>query len=277
MAGDQLFVRTATGMVETPQARRFIEVASAAITAVEQQMAVPRAFDPAHARTEFRLVMTDVAEIVFLPRFLEHLKQVAPHTTVRCDTLAKGSLHQALADGSADLALGYFPDLTDQTFYHQQLYRHTFACIVRRNHPLEGGQMTTAAFTRLGHVVVTSPSRSATLLESWLKTNHIERKVSLHTPHHLSLPAIIEGTDLVATVPLAVAVWFAQHGAVRVVPLPIKPPLFEVNQHWHRRYHQDPRHRWLRHELGSLFNERTDDWRSLEQTLYGRRAGRRGS
>jgi hypothetical protein len=104
-------------------------------------------------------------------------------------------------------------DLAAQTFYHQRLYRHTFACIVRRGHPLDSGQMTTHAFSRLGHVVVTSPSRSARLLESWLKSKRIERNVALRTPHHLSLPAIIEATDLVGTVPLAVAVWFAQHGA----------------------------------------------------------------
>jgi DNA-binding transcriptional LysR family regulator len=211
--GDELFVRTPRGMVETPQARRFIEVASAATAAVEQQLLAGRAFDPATVRTEFRLGMTDVAEIVFLPRLLDHLERVAPHTTVRCDSLPKESIQQALGDGAADLAMGYFPDLAAQTFYHQRLYRHTFACIVRRGHPLESGQMTAHAFSRLGHVVVTSPSRSARLLESWLKSKRIERNVVLRTPHHLSLPAIIEATDLVGTVPLAVAVWFAQHGA----------------------------------------------------------------
>ena len=171
--------------------------------------------------------------------------------------------------------MGYFPDLAAQAFYHQRLYRNTFACIVRRGHPLDSGQMTALAFSRLGHVVVTSPSRSANLLESWLKSRRIERNVVLRTPHHLSLPAIIEATDLVGTVPLAVAVWFAQHGAVQVVPLPSRPPVFEVNQHWHRRYHQDARHRWLRQQLSSLFNERSDDWRTVEQALYGGKSGPR--
>src|SRR5260370_6192857 len=108
--GDELFVRTPNGMVETAIARRYIEVAAAAIEAVEQQMRVPAAFDPASIRTEFRLVMPDVAEMVFLPRLLKHLKRVAPYATVRCDALPKESLQQALGDGAADLALGYFPD-----------------------------------------------------------------------------------------------------------------------------------------------------------------------
>jgi len=271
--GDQLFVRTSTGMIETPQARRFVEVAAAAVGAVERQMLVPRVFDPATVRTEFRLVMTDVAEIVFLPRLLEHLKRVAPQATILCDTLPKESLQQALKDGTADLALGYFPDLAAQSFYHQRLYRHTFACIVRRGHPLDQGQMTALAFSQLGHVVVTSVTRSANLLESCLRARRIERHVVLRTPHHLSLPAIIESTDLVATVPLAVAVWFAQHGAVDVVALPFRPPVFEVQQHWHRRFHQDARHQWLRQQVSQLFNDRSDDWRGVERALYGKRPG----
>ena len=271
ICGDPLFLRTPTGMVETPKAAQMIDVASAAIVEVERELLAPAAFDPASTRTEFRLAMTDIAETVFLPRLLEHLKRVAPQATVRSDAMSKNSLQEALTDGSTDLALGYFPDLSSQAFYHQRLYRHTFACIVRRDHPLDRGRVTSAAFSRFGHIVVESPSRSSALFESWLAKRHIERTVVLRTPHHLSLPAIVEATDLMATVPLALAVWFARHEAVRVAPLPFTPPTFEVHQHWHGRFHKDERHKWLRQQVSLLFNERSDDWKAVERALYGDR------
>lgn len=267
--GDELFVRGGGAMVETPAARRYIEAAEKAVAAVEQQILTPAVFDPASFHGDIRLVMADVAEIVFLPRLLAHLKRFAPGVSVRCQALPKETLAQALGDGSADLALGYFPDLASQEFYHQRLYLHTFACIVRRDHPLERGRMTPAIFSRLGHVVVESPSRSAGLLAAWLKKHRIKHHTVLHTPHHMSLAAIIETGDLVATVPLAVAVWYARHGAVRVTPFPFKPPVFGVHQHWHRRYQHEPRHGWLRQQISHLFNETTDDWRQVEEDLYG--------
>jgi DNA-binding transcriptional LysR family regulator len=267
--GDELFVRSPEGMLETPAARRYIEAAEAAVATVEQQILTPAVFDPSTLQGEFRLVMVDVAEIVFLPRLLEHLGRVAPGFSVRCSVLPKETLQRALADGTADLALGYYPDLASRTFYHQRLYRHTFACIVRRDHPLDRGKMTAQAFSRLGHVVVESPSRSAVLFQEWLRKRRITRRVVLHTSHHLSLAAIIETSDLIGTVPLAVAVWYARHGAVQVVPLPFKPPVFGVYQHWHRRYQHDARHGWLRQQFSHLFNEKSDDWRDVEDSLYG--------
>lgn len=271
LCDDPLFVRTAAGMIETPKAGHLIQVATAAVGAVERELLTPQEFDPGTARTEFRLIMADMAEIVFLPRLLEHLKRAAPGATIRSDAMPKDSLPQALEDGHADLALGFFPDLRSQAFYRQRLYLHTFACIVRRGHPLDSGRMTARAFSRCGHIVVESPSRSSALFESWLGKQRIERAVVLRTPHHLSLPAIVEATDLVATVPLALAVWFARHEAVEVAPLPFTPPTFAVCQHWHRRFQKDARHRWLRRQVSLLFNERSDDWKAVEQSLYGNR------
>lgn len=75
---------------------------------------------------------------------------------------------------------------------------------------------------------MTSPSRSNDLFNAFLKAQGIERRVVLQTPHHLSLPAIIGGTDLLATVPLATGLRFAQHNTVQLMALPFEPPSFPI-------------------------------------------------
>lgn len=270
-SGDVLFVRSASGMVPTPRAQRMIEAAINALATVDEGVLSPAAFEPANARTEFRFAMSDLAEIVFLPRLLAHLQRIAPEVSIRCDAITEERLPQALADGDVDLAVGYFPELSAQTYLHQGLYRHTFVCMVRRDHPLDRGKLTAKAFAQLGHVVVTSPSRSGRLFGNWLQRKGIERRVVLRTPHHLSLPAIIASTDLMATVPVVVGAYFADAGAgsVRLMPLPFRPILFDVQQHWHRRFQHDARHRWLRQQVAALFNESSDEWLALERKLYG--------
>jgi DNA-binding transcriptional LysR family regulator len=268
-SGDTLFVRTSAGMVPTPRAVVMIQAATNALATVHEGVLAPPPFDPATAETEFRLAMPDLAEIVILPRLLAHLQKTAPNTSVRCEAVAENHLQKALADGEIDLAIGHFPDLSAQVHLSQRLYRHTFACMVRRGHPLEGGKLTTRAFVQLGHVVVISPSRTGRLFETLLQRRGIERRIVLRTSHHLSLPAIIESTDLLATVPLAVGVRFADVNAVQLVPLPFRPEMFDVKQHWHRRYQRDARHRWLRQQVATLFNEASDAWLSVEKTLYG--------
>lgn len=64
---------------------------------------------------------------------------------------------------------------------------------------------------------------------------------------------IIEGSDLVATVPRDLANICAHHGGIRLVDPPFKSPVVEVHQFWHRRFHQDAANVWLRALVHRLF------------------------
>jgi DNA-binding transcriptional LysR family regulator len=268
--GDQLFVRTSAGMVPSPYGRRMIDAATAALATIEDGVLAQPDFDPSSAHGEFSFAMPDLAEIVFLPRLLNHLQKVAPNFNVHSQSLPEEHIQQALSNGQVDLALGYYPDLGGSLFFRQRLYSHTFACIVQKNHPLVGSALSASMFSKLGHVEVSSPSRTGRLFEQILLRRGIRRRVVLRTPHHLSLPAIVESTQLIATVPFAVAVWFARNG-VKLVALPFDPGTFEVHQHWHRRYHQDARHRWLRQQVALLFNDNSDDWQGVALKLYAKK------
>jgi len=272
-SGDQLFVRTTEGMIPSPHGKRLVESATAALATIDDGFLHQSEFDPRNTREDFTFAMADLAEVVFLPRLLNHLQDVAPLANVRTQSLSEEQVPQALSSGQVDLALGYFPELTGDLFFRQRLYSHTFACIVRKQHPSIGDSMTASTFAKLGHVEVSSPSRTGRLFEQLLQRRGIRRRVVLQTPHHLSLPAIVENTQLIATVPLAVAAWFARSG-VKLVALPFDPGAFEVNQHWHRRFQQDARHRWLRQQVAHLFNDTTDQWQALAAQLYSNKRQR---
>lgn len=272
--GDPLFVRSADGMRPTPRAERMVGNAQAVLAQVSEGVLGEPEFRPDQSHTQFHLAMADVAEIVILPRLLSRLQQLAPQIKLSCASYATSELTAGLADGSIDLAVGYFPDLDGDAFFRQRFYTHTYACMARRGHPLlsgkkRGSAMSMQDFLAQGHAVVGSPARSNTLLEQFLERKGLRRNVVLRTPHHLALPAVIENTDLIATLPLAAGARFAQAGTVQLLRLPFEPPSFGVQQHWHRRVHQDPRHRWLRELMAQLFSEETDEWREIEAAMYG--------
>jgi DNA-binding transcriptional LysR family regulator len=109
--------------------------------------------------------------------------------------------------------------------------------------------------------VVNAEGRSQEVFERFLQAQGIRRRVVLNTPHFMSLPAIISQSDLVATVPLAVGVWFSSTSRIRVVRAPFAPPQFDLRQHWHRRANNDAQSKWLRTLVYSLFNEDVDEWK----------------
>ena len=266
---DPLFVRTVGGMKPSPRAQVMVETARQVLAQVQEGILDAPVFEPASAQGTLRLAMADVAEIVFVPRLLRHLQQVAPHLDVRTQALPRDTLRLEMEGGTVDTALGFFPELGTSNFFQQRLYQHTYACMLRPGHPVLKSGLTTDTYLELGHAVVSSPARSTDFLEEFLARKRIVRRVVFETPHHMSLPAIMEQTDLIATVPLATCHRYARLGAVVVAALPIDPPLFNVSQFWHRRVHHDARSRWLRAQVSSLFNDETDEWRELERSLYG--------
>lgn len=260
--GDPLFVRTPKGMEPTPRAAALIGPARTALDGLRADLLAPPVFDAATSRTRFTIALSDIGEMVFLPRLLERLGERAPLASLRSVTGSPSDTEQGLESGDIDLAVGYFPDLSKSSFLQQRLFTHYFVCLLRADHPISAHRLSLEQFLSLGHAVVRAEGRSQELFERYLEKQRIQRRAVLETPHFMSLPFILARTDLLATVPHAVGVSFSHsHANIRIVEPPLALPKFDLKQHWHQRFTHDPRHRWLRRLIAELFNDEADEWR----------------
>ncbi|MBY5825820.1 hypothetical protein HFN54_25550 [Rhizobium leguminosarum] len=57
-----------------------------------------------------------------MPTLLRLLRDEAPNASIRCVSLRPYELKDAMADGSLDLAVGYFPDLAEASFFQQNFW-----------------------------------------------------------------------------------------------------------------------------------------------------------
>ena len=72
--GDELFLRTSGGMVPTPFAEQLGESVGYALGMIHSGLNQHSRFDPASVKRAVTIGMTDIGEIVFLPRLLERLR-----------------------------------------------------------------------------------------------------------------------------------------------------------------------------------------------------------
>ncbi|WP_186145136.1 LysR family transcriptional regulator [Burkholderia gladioli] len=259
--GDPLFVRTSRGMEPTPRAMALVPAARDALAQIRRGLVAPHDFDPATDTSTFSIALSDVGEIVFLPRLLQELARRAPGANLRSVSLPHAEIERGLEAGSVDLAVGYFPDLGGSNFFQQRLFTHRFICLMRRGHPLAGKPLTLEQFLACGHAVVRAEGRSQEILEQHLAKARLQRRAVLETPHFMSLPFILGRTDLIATVPHAIGyAYAAEHASITLVEPPLPLPRFDLRQHWHRKYHNDPRTAWLRGMVADLFNDALDEW-----------------
>jgi DNA-binding transcriptional LysR family regulator len=269
--GDELFVRSAGRMQPTPCALALVATARSVLQQIRQDILGTKTFDPSLTDLAFRIAMSDVAEAVFMPGLIRHLARHAPKASVHVSAPGISPIYEGLAQGDIDFAVGYYPALKRDACFRQPVMRHTYACVVRRGHPVLSGGMSTTAYQAMGHAVVANAARSNALLNDTLARHGLRRRVVLSSPNHLSLGATIAATDLVATIPLGTAVDFSRSIDLQVVALPFRPPTFTIYQYWHQRTHREAGYQWLRKQFALLFNAGTDPYAAHRVALYGKR------
>ncbi|WP_341645492.1 LysR family transcriptional regulator [Thauera sp. SDU_THAU2] len=244
--GDPLFVRMADGMQPTPRVEAMMPLVRSALAALQGLVADPDDFDPGTATRHFRLCMSDGSILTLLPGLLSQIRRKAPN--VRLEAIRIGAdVPQLLANGEADLALGYLPVL-ENGFYQQALFEQVWVCLANPAHPLIRSGLDIDTYAAARHVDIPQGTGHA-MLKAALARQQIQRQVCLEIPVYLGLPAIVSGSDLIATVPSLTGYTLARVSGLDVYPCPVPMPPFMVMQYWHERFHLDPGNRWLRRQV----------------------------
>ena len=253
---NDLLVRTGNSMQPTMLGEALRDPLRRMLGLLEGEIMAERLFDPLVSDRRFVLSLSDIGELVFLPKLMTELSRRAPQITLESRLLRPGQLRHAMADGDVDLALGFFPDIEGNNFLTQKLFDHPFTCIARAGHPEAKAGWSLDTFLGLGHIVVSQTGRSQELFEESLAMRGLSRRVQLKSPHFMSVPLLIAGSDLISTVPAAVGEIFATMAQLRLIDPPLPTPRIDIQQFWHRRVHDDPAVTWLRRLVSEMFKGR---------------------
>lgn len=250
--GDELLIRTPAGMQPTAFAMGIHNALAPALASVEAALHDKAEFDPLLTKWQARLAMTDIGEIVFLPKLLELLAIQAPFlqlSTVRNTAI---DLPAEMASGAVDLALGWLPDVP-QGYFQRKLFKQHYVCLARDGHPIGKGKFTLAKFLSAKHISVLAQGTGHARAEDSLHKLGVKRNVVLQVPHFLSVPFLVAQSDLIVTVPDKLAQAAAAKFSLQILPHPVDIPPFQVDLFWHRRVHQEPTNQWLRGVVAKHF------------------------
>jgi DNA-binding transcriptional LysR family regulator len=251
--GDPLFVRTSKGMEPTPFGDGLVRPVRAALESLDQVMGHRNRFEPASSARTFRICMTDISQLVLLPKLWETLRQQAPNIHIEILPLTT-DIAKLLESGEADLALGFMPQL-EAGFYQNLLFNQTFVCMVSAHHPRIRDELTLQHFATEDHAVISSSGSAPLLIDQEIARLGLKRRITLKIPNFIGAALVVEHTDLIITIPERLGQVLHGRGALRTFPVPFQLPQYEVKQHWHERYHNDPGTRWLRRLIASLLSE----------------------
>jgi len=251
--GDRLFSRTSRGMEPTPYAQQIYPEVLASVQRLAKLIGQRASFDPATARRQFRICMTDISEIVILPTLVNHLRRAAPGVLIEAEKISTDSPRR-LESGEIDLAVGFMPHL-EAGFYQQKLFDQNFVCLASARHPRVQSKPTKRGFLVEGHVVVTTSGTGHVIVDKVLAQKGYKRRVVLKLPSFLGVARIVAQTELLVIVPRRLGEALALNERLRVFDPPLSLPSYSVKQHWHERFHADAGNVWLRRTIAELLSK----------------------
>lgn len=264
LTGDRLFVRAPKGMLPTEHAIRIAPAVQEGLRLLCGALQADVDFNPRSCRRTFQILMSDIGEMIYLPRLMRKVGEIAPGVNIRVLQLPRESYAQAFFSGEADLAIGYLPNL-GAGFYEQKLFSDSYVCMAREGHPRIRKGLSLAQFCEESHVLtepggsrystVSHQTSTTTLIEHYLVAHGLTRRVALRVPHFTVVPAVVQSSDLIAVLPSAVIQYSPPMVGIQIVQLPLDVPRFDVKQFWHERNHDDAGSRWLRCVIRDLFRD----------------------
>ena len=256
---DPLFVRTNEGMVPTPRALAIADPIRKSLVAIRFCLEEQLGFDPAASDRTFRIYMSDVGQMVFLPKLIERLARVAPGVNIETVQVPAGRMRDiALESGEVDLAMGYFEDF-DGAFRQQMLFEERYVGMVRRGHPTIANKLDMQVFLETPQLVYQprggGHGAQEQAVDHVFTAAGVTRRVAVRAAHAMGVTYMLATTDLLVVAPSRLAAACRELADVSILNLPVEIPRFQVKQHWHERFHQDPGNAWLRSIVAELFQD----------------------
>ena len=256
--GDPLLVRSGARMELTPRAQALRGPLAQALDQV-RSLFLPDDFDAARSERHFRLMMPDLAVELLMPPLMEKITRGAPNVTIDVVPWRGPAIFTPEFARTIDLVISIGDAF--KGFHRQRLYTDGDALAVRRGHPAGARLKKRDAFLKARHVAVVIRGQNEDLIDGWLRSKGIERRIALVVPGYIEALHVAARTDLVAFVPRRLIGALAKQMSLVTVTPPFDPGTDEQFLFYPTRAQMDPGSIWLRNIMLGIGREMERDKR----------------
>ena len=241
--GDPLLVRNGARMELTARAQGLRGPLAQALDQV-RGLFVPDDFEAASSERQFRLMMPDLAVELLMPPLMEKITQAAPNVRIDVVPWRGPAIFTAEFARTIDLVISIGNAFGG--FHRQLLYTDRDAIAVRRGHAIGAKLRRREVFVRARHVAVVIRGQNADLIDTWLLSKGVRRRIALVVPGYIEALHVTARTDLVAFVPRRLIGALSKQLSLTTITPPLDPGIDEQFMFYPTRAQFDPGSIWLR-------------------------------
>ena len=245
---DPLFVRQGSGIVPTERCTEIVTQSSELLDRFEA-MAAPRDFDPAVASLEIGISCNFYERVTILPEVIRTLRREAPGMKLRIiPSTVRGK--EQLVRSESDILIGPI-QIEEMGYYRRSLMSDDYVCVMDMNNPLARQDMDKKTCVAAPQIVVNYGGNFRSKFLVVMEAQGFYPNAAMEVPSPANLADLLEGTDLIATIPARMARSFGKR--VAVVPCPFSAEI-SIDLFWTARTHVSAPHVWLRSVIAAAAN-----------------------
>ncbi|MEJ8809497.1 LysR family transcriptional regulator [Variovorax ureilyticus] len=251
VTNDPILVKGGSGLIPTAKAVQLREFADRILQEMERLLGNATAFDPTVTRHEFRMVVSDYMEAIFMERLLRHLGAAFPGIGVSVrHPVHPSQFTKVLETGEVDFAIGILPSALHD-LRHRPLFKDRIVCAARAGHRAAGKKLSIEEFAALEHLVIKPNTVTCfgEIVDVALEKHDVSRNSRYVTPNYLTAPQLVGSSDMVALLPELLLTRFRSHMDLIEIQMPIEVPPLDIYLSWHDRTHRHAAHMWFRDQV----------------------------
>jgi DNA-binding transcriptional LysR family regulator len=246
---DDLLVSSGRQLLLTPRAEELIDPVRDVLMRIDSTITTRAVFEPASETQDFTLLASDFTTTVLIPPLLAALFGEAPGVRIHLRNQTERP-DEVLDQRKADFLI--IPSqFLSKDHPSVALFEEDYVCVTWDGHARVHDRLTLDDYLSCGHVAASfTGERQGSTFDSWFMNSFdVERRVEVTAPTMAALPALVIGTDRIATVHRRVAERAQAYLPVRLWAPPIKIPRLVQMLQWHKYKNNDPAIAWMRQRL----------------------------
>lgn len=192
---DELFTRTAHGLVPTPRAEAIARLLPTVLESVEGVLG-SEDFSPERYLGVFKLLLPPILSEALLPGLMAELRLVAPQVQIVAGEVTP-DYQERLKKGDADFA-AFVAMETERDILAEPIAALPPRCYMGLEHPLVGAEMGLKEFLAYPHVRLYLPGltrENTSMVDDVLGQNGVHRGIALETTQFSAAVGVLARTD----------------------------------------------------------------------------------
>ncbi|MBC0856528.1 LysR family transcriptional regulator [Pantoea stewartii] len=253
MFDDPLFIRSAEGLLPTAKAQDMAVSVSEALHQVKRLINPTQHFSPEVHKNHYMIGMSEYPIHVVLPNLTRKFSKLAPQSVMHIRSFSDKDESVALLDaGKIDIAVGVAPSKAESRIFSMPVLEDQFVTLVGRDNPAARKGMSKEIFLEMEHILFSPEGNHYGLMDEKLREENLTRRIGLTIPSMFALPALLTGTEYVATALRRVINSSINQGDLIAFQPPVDMPSVQFHLLWHKRSDVNPANIWMRELISQI-------------------------